>query len=535
RRGEPTVGSGTPGEAPQEQAARPGEPRLGAERAGTDDRQEQPGRQEQSGRQAQQESRSAQEPAREQSQRDSAQAQHLRGERRPEGSRPGADASDPGSQRERGGGGRGQQEEQQQRQQQRHQQRHEEEGAPQGSERRGEAGQRRDLPEGLVRRREEEEGRSGGRRRQQSRQGPLSPEEEGQPPPDGSRTLYTPSAPWRDARRNLFLSAALGLKASSAPGRAILLGRWQPSLARGTGPQGQPGSGRPGPQAGPAALAGGQVVLPSRIEEEERSFFMALAWLEHSVEARLLMRASRYAASAIPDLLRRMRQRGEPADEEIVNRLLALLAMGGEFTHQHSMRVMNLALALCDDLGLHDPTLRRQVQLGAAFKDLGEVDYLLSKSNEAYRSKAAAFLSTADLWTAGVLHDIGKLRIPPEILYKPEALTREEFEIIKMHPVYSEQILYRFPSLRHLCPVVRGHHERWDGKGYPDGLAGEDIPLAARIIALADVFDALFADRPYRKGMSFEQVYKIIAQGAGTHFDPDLVPTFLHTIRRLHA
>jgi HD-GYP domain-containing protein (c-di-GMP phosphodiesterase class II) len=194
---------------------------------------------------------------------------------------------------------------------------------------------------------------------------------------------------------------------------------------------------------------------------------------------------------------------------------------------------MELALELCDELGIEDPNIRSQVRLGSLFKDIGEHDYLLSRTSEGYRNKLSGWLSADDMWTAGVLHDIGKLRVPEEILHKPGKLTEEEFAIIKMHPVYGEQILYRFPQLRKLCPAVRGHHERWDGKGYPDNLEGDEIPIAARIIALADVFDALFADRPYRRGLPFEKVIKIIEEGSGTHFDPLMVPAFLRAATKL--
>ncbi len=96
-----------------------------------------------------------------------------------------------------------------------------------------------------------------------------------------------------------------------------------------------------------------------------------------------------------------------------------------------------------------------------------------------------------------------------------------------MHPIYSEQILYPVESLRFLCPVVRAHHERWDGKGYPDRTTGNAIPLEARIIAIADVFDALISDRPYKKGMPWSKVKNILQKGRGTHFDPELLDLFI--------
>src|SRR5207247_2206506 len=103
--------------------------------------------------------------------------------------------------------------------------------------------------------------------------------------------------------------------------------------------------------------------------------------------------------------------------------------------------------------------------------------------------------------TGGPLHDIGKIGIDDAILRKPDRLTPEEFDIMKTHTVKGAEILETVPDLASIIPIVRHHHERWDGKGYPDGLAGEDIALVARIVAVADAYDAMTSDRPYRKGM----------------------------------
>ncbi len=222
----------------------------------------------------------------------------------------------------------------------------------------------------------------------------------------------------------------------------------------------------------------------------------------------------------------------ELEEEEAVNNLGLILKMGGEFTYAHSARVLDLAMDLADEIGITDPQTRKEIKYGAILKDIGEVGYYLEQESDEKLDKMAQFLSSQDMRKAGLLHDIGKIRIPPEILYKPGKLTEEEFEIMKMHPIYGEQIVYPIASLRHLCPVIRGHHERWDGKGYPDGLKGEDIPLAARIIAVADVFDALAAERPYKKGMPIEKVRNILIEGKGSHFDPDLVDAFLKVIDR---
>ena len=126
-----------------------------------------------------------------------------------------------------------------------------------------------------------------------------------------------------------------------------------------------------------------------------------------------------------------------------------------------------------------------------------------------------------------MLHDIGKTCIPDSILKKPEPLTVEEFAIVKAHPIYGANMFENTPHLIDLVPVVRHHHEHYDGTGYPDRLAGNDIPLAARIVTLGDVFDALISHRPYRQGIQVQQARRMIELKAGTQFDPDIAAAFL--------
>ena len=122
-----------------------------------------------------------------------------------------------------------------------------------------------------------------------------------------------------------------------------------------------------------------------------------------------------------------------------------------------------------------------------------------------------------------LLHDVGKVAIPDGILHKKDALTPEERALMRTHPVVGWEILARIPFLDAARAVVRHHHERWDGTGYPDRLAGEDIPLSARVFAVADALDAITTERPYRTAQSFEAARTAIAAGAGTQFDPDAV------------
>lgn len=127
---------------------------------------------------------------------------------------------------------------------------------------------------------------------------------------------------------------------------------------------------------------------------------------------------------------------------------------------------------------------------------------------------------------ACLLHDVGKVSIPDHILTKPSSLTDNEFEIIKTHPVVGVNAIKHIEGLQDSVSVILHHHERWDGQGYPDKLAGEEIPLMARITAVADAFDAMTTKRSYRDALSLEEAYDRIVQGKGTQFDPLIVEVF---------
>jgi putative nucleotidyltransferase with HDIG domain len=125
-----------------------------------------------------------------------------------------------------------------------------------------------------------------------------------------------------------------------------------------------------------------------------------------------------------------------------------------------------------------------------------------------------------------LLHDIGKIAVPDAILYKPGALTSEERQMMARHPTAGAEILGGIDFLQEALEVVRSHHERWDGTGYPDGLKGEGIPVAARVFAVADVFDALTTDRPYRPALPLDEARQMIVGASGTQFDPRVVTAF---------
>jgi putative nucleotidyltransferase with HDIG domain len=163
-------------------------------------------------------------------------------------------------------------------------------------------------------------------------------------------------------------------------------------------------------------------------------------------------------------------------------------------THGHSGRVAENALALAARLGL-----------GGAAADI--------------------------LRRGAALHDIGKISTPDAILDKPGRLTSEEYEIVKRHPVEGATILEHLHSARDVMPLVRWHHERMDGTGYPDGLKGGSIPLLVRILAVADVYDAIVSDRPYRVAMTHEICQAVMTENAaGGGLDPDLVRTFFDVV-----
>lgn len=141
---------------------------------------------------------------------------------------------------------------------------------------------------------------------------------------------------------------------------------------------------------------------------------------------------------------------------------------------------------------------------------------------------APELASDPELEFGFLLHDLGKIGVPDAIVLKPGSLDPDEFETMRSHVVLGEQIVARIPYLGGLArQVISAHHERWDGKGYPRGLAGEDIPLPARIFAVVDAFDAMTNDRPYRRALTVVDALREIRSGSGTQFDPEVVEAFV--------
>jgi diguanylate cyclase (GGDEF)-like protein len=156
----------------------------------------------------------------------------------------------------------------------------------------------------------------------------------------------------------------------------------------------------------------------------------------------------------------------------------------------------------------------------------------------AARLGAAAGLSEPEIQgvkTAALLHDIGKLAVPEHILSKPGPLTQEEFQKIRIHPQVGAEIIAAVPFPYPVAPLILSHHERWDGKGYPQGLAGEQIPLGARILTIVDYFDAVTTERPYHKALTVESAVGLLKHEAGRALDPKLVPLFIEMMPSMVA
>jgi putative nucleotidyltransferase with HDIG domain len=142
--------------------------------------------------------------------------------------------------------------------------------------------------------------------------------------------------------------------------------------------------------------------------------------------------------------------------------------------------------------------------------------------------------ATAFIELCALLHDIGKISTPDHILNKPGPLTSSEWDVMRDHAAAGQRILNQIPTLARCALIVRAHHERWDGLGYPDGLAGENIPFEARVVAVADAFHAMISDRPYRKAIPPRRALEILKDGRGTQWDPLVVDSMMNLFSGAH-
>lgn len=184
-----------------------------------------------------------------------------------------------------------------------------------------------------------------------------------------------------------------------------------------------------------------------------------------------------------------LHQRNDDAVVSFVKTLVSIVDAKDEFMRGHSERVALVAHRLGQEMGLSGPELK-------------------------------------DLYLAGLLHDIGKVGIDDRILRKPGELTEAETEEVQKHPVIGFSILKQLDNLKHILPVIRSHRESMDGSGYPDQLTGEQIPVLARILAVADAYDAMGSDRPFRKGMPLERVESILQENSGVQWDANVVNAY---------
>src|SRR6202035_1842861 len=190
-----------------------------------------------------------------------------------------------------------------------------------------------------------------------------------------------------------------------------------------------------------------------------------------------------------------------------------------EIANLHLRTIEALALAIeAKDQTTHDHLQRVRIYAIEVAKELG----MTGTDLEA-------------LHAAALLHDIGKLAVPEHIISKPGRLTPEEFEKMKIHPIVGAEILERVQFPYPVVPIVRAHHEKWDGTGYPYGLRGEEIPIGARILAAVDCLDALASDRQYRRALPLEDAMARVAAESGTAFDPKVIQALRARYRELEA
>jgi HD-GYP domain-containing protein (c-di-GMP phosphodiesterase class II) len=181
---------------------------------------------------------------------------------------------------------------------------------------------------------------------------------------------------------------------------------------------------------------------------------------------------------------------------ETIEALVSALEARDPYTQAHAGRIRDLAVSIAIAMQLPFEQ-RRAVRLGA------------------------------------ILHDVGKIGISDSILLKPGPLNEEEWEIMRSHPEIGERMLKGIDFLAPALPIVRYHHERWDGGGYPDGLGGQDVPVGARIVAVCDAFDAMTSDRPYRRALGIDQACAELRRNSGTQFDPHCVDLIVEVVSRL--
>jgi putative nucleotidyltransferase with HDIG domain len=244
--------------------------------------------------------------------------------------------------------------------------------------------------------------------------------------------------------------------------------------------------------------------LEASIASRKREIWIATGFVFLLLWALLLLLA-RSASSTLRRQTTALRERSvalsesyrrlEESSLEAIESLNATVEAKDPYTAGHSQRVQRIALSVGQELGLSVKELDA-LRFGALF------------------------------------HDIGKIAIPDALLTKPGRLTDDEYELMKRHSVEGARIVAKFSRLRESVPIIRHHHERWDGRGYPEGLAGEDIPISAAIAGLADSWDAMTIERPYQRALSVDEALGEVRACSGTQFVPAVVEAFFEAVRK---
>jgi len=235
-----------------------------------------------------------------------------------------------------------------------------------------------------------------------------------------------------------------------------------------------------------------KVDLPLKIGDETIGMFeLASKSAMDEEEKRLLETLATQAAIAIENA--RLFEQTQKTYYETLKSLATALEARDAYTRGHSERVARLSLKMAERLGIEEEERK-------------------------------------EIYSVALLHDIGKIGVRDDILLKTGKLTDEEWKVIQNHPVFGDAILTPLRFLTRVAGMVKYHHERWDGKGYPSGLKGKDIPFASRIVSAADSFDAITSDRPYRPRKTREEAVEIIKSESGRQFDPEIVEVLLKCI-----
>jgi putative nucleotidyltransferase with HDIG domain len=232
-------------------------------------------------------------------------------------------------------------------------------------------------------------------------------------------------------------------------------------------------------------------VLPTYLAEAPLGFLMAIVYVEVGIFGILLFFLPLLLARRSFELYTKMRK----MYLETIRALAAAIDAKDPYTKGHSERVAETSVALAQELNLSD-------------KDIENIEY------------------------TALLHDIGKIGIADNILGKDSSLTDKEFDKIKEHPVMGAKIIEPVDFLKNSYEAIYHHHERYNGAGYPDGLKEKDIPLSARIIAVADAYDAMGSDRPYRKKLNIDKIMKELTEQSGKQFDPEVVKALISVLER---